>query len=398
MFPFQEKPIFAVFPLRLWLSGRRGLTFGRCRYLCAALSCFGTATVFSDTAVAIIAGGLKFTADKLADVKITKSLSGGTLPIGGVCTSELSFTLRNEDGVVFDESGTVTIEDCPGEYPTYYINQRSGGKLRENYVCYDAMVFSEKKFEYDWTAETVAKDERGRKYITSGQFLVLAASQMGVSGIGGGSTEIKLLKKHIKGKTIKDVLSMLACAWGGCFYVASSGGIQFAAYGGYSAVCNIDGCDHSAVNIGFERSPVSRVIMPDSDKNKVYATLGSTDFSAIIRVSSPMASQELAEAILGNASNYRYKAFTCAKAIVNDNIEAGSLVSFGENSFIAYSVTLFLTASGVYASLSAPEISESENCFNGALQREVSGKITLGRQYENFIYNDGGLSFDFSEE
>lgn len=398
MFLFQEKQIFAVFPLRLWLSGRQAPTFGRCRYLCAALSCFGTATVFSDTAVAIVAGGIKFTAEKLADVKITKSLGGGTLPIGGVCTSELSFTLRNEDGVVFDEAGTVTIADCPGEYPTYYINQRSGGKLRESYICYDAMVFSEKKFEYDWSDETVAKDERGRKYITSGQFLVLAASQMGVSGIGGGNTEIRLLKKYIKGKTIKDVLSLLASAWGGCFYVASSGAVQFAAYGGYSAVCDIADCDYSAVNVGFERSPVSRVIMTNTDKNKVFDTLGSNDFTAIVRVSSPLASQELAEGILGNARDFKYRAFSCAKAKVDSNPEAGCMVSFGEDEFIAYSVVLSLTASGVYASLSAPEISESENCFNGNLQREVAGKISLGRQYENFIYNDGGLSFDFSEE
>lgn len=362
------------------------------------MSCFGTATVFSNAAVAIVAGGIKFTADKLADVKITKSLGGGTLPIGGVCTSELSFTLRNEDGVVFDGNSTVTVADCPGEYPTYYISQRSGGKLRESYVCYDAMMFSEKKFEYDWTDETVAKDERGRKYITSGQFLILAASQMGVSGINGGNTEIRLLKKHVKGKTIKDVLSLLAAAWGGCFYVASSGSIQFAAYGGYSARYDLDECDYSTVNVGFERSAVSRVIMTNEDKNKVFDTLGSTDFTAIVRVSSPLASKELAEAILGNANNYRYKAFSCSKALVNDNIEAGSLVSFGGASFIAYSVTLFLTTSGVYASLSAPEINEAENCFRGNLQREVAGKITLGRQYDNFIYNDGGLSFDFSEE
>lgn len=362
------------------------------------MSCFGTATVFSDTAVAIVAGGLKFTADKLSDVKITKSLGGGTLPIGGVCTSELTFTLRNDDGVFFDESGTVTIADCPGEYPTYYINQRSGGKLCERYICYDAMIFSEKEFSYDWNGETVAKDERGRKYITSGQFLVLAASQMGVSEINGGNTDIRLLKKHIKGKTIKDVLSMLATAWGGCFYVASSGAVQFAAYGGYSAICDVKDCNHSAVNIGFERSPVDRVIMTDTDKNKVYDTLGSNDFTAIVKVSSPLASQELANGILANARDFKYRAFSCTKAKVDSNPDAGCMVAFGEEEFIAYSVVLSLTASGVYASLSAPEINEAENCFRGNLQREVSGKITLGRQYENFIYNDGGLSFDFSEE
>lgn len=350
------------------------------------MSCFGTATAFSDAAVAITAGGLKFTADKLADVKITKSLGGGTLPIGGVCTSELSFTLRNEDGVVFDENSSVTVADCPGEYPTYFISQRSGGKLRESYICYDAMMYSERKFEYDWTAETVAKDERGRKYITSGQFLVLAASQMGVSGIDSGNTEIRLLKKHIKGKTIKDVLSMLAAAWGGCFYVASSGSVQFAEYGGYSAVCDIEDCDHSAVNIGFERSPVERVIMTDTEKNKVYDTLGSTDFTAIVRVSSPFASKELADGILGNARDFKYRAFSCAKAKVNVNPEAGCMVTFGDNEFIAYSVVLSLTASGVYASLSAPEISESENCFRGNLQREVSGKITLGRHSVYILY------------
>lgn len=357
-----------------------------------------TATVFSESAVAVVAGGIKFTADKLADVKITKTLNGETLPIGGVCTSELSFILRNEGGVVFDENSPVTVTGSPGEYPTYYISQRSGGKLCEKYICYDAMMFAERDFSYDWNGETVAKDERGRKYITSSQFLVLAASQMGVPGIGGGGTEIRLLKKYIKGKTIKDGLSLLASAWGGCFYVDSSGSVQFVAYGVYSASCSLKNHDHSNVKAGFERSAVSRVIMTDTNKNKVFDTLGSNDFTAIIRISSPAASQELANAILGNANGFRYKAFSCAKAKVDGNIEVGTMIAFGEDEFIAYSVVLSLTTSGVYASLSAPDISESENCFRGNLQREVAGKITLGRQYENFIYNDGRLSFDFSED
>ena len=351
--------------------------------------------------MAIIAGGIKFSADKLADVKITKSLSGSGLPVGGVCTSELSFTLNNSDGVVFDDNGEVTIADALGTYPPYYISSRSGGKNAEKYVCYDAMMYAENKFRYDWKAETVPRDERNRKYISSSMFLTLAAEQMGVSGIGGGGDDIHILRKYLKDKTIKEGLSFLANAWGGCWYVNSSGSVQFAALGQYNALFDAKSKIHAPVSLGYVRSGISRVVMTNTTKNKDIDTGGGTSAASILRLSSPIADAALAAAVLSRANGFVYRAFTCADILADQNVEVGSKIVFDENDegdYFAYSVTLSLTASGVYASVSAPEVAENEYKFRGAVQSEIDGCIALGRQYENMVYDDGGLSFDFSEE
>lgn len=301
--------------------------------------------------------------------------------------------------MVFDENRLVRIADCPGEYPPYYIASRSGGKSAEKYICYDAMMYAENLFEYDWKADGAAKDERSRKYITSSQFMTIAAEQMGVPGIGGGGSDIRIPKKYLRGKTIKDGLLFLANAWGGSWYVNSSGAVQFAPYGQYFAVFDASGVPHSAVNVGFERDAVSRVIMTNTEKNKVFDTLGSGNFTAIVNISSPAADSDLANGILERADGFVYKAFNCSDILANQNIEVGSRVIFSdEDSFTAFSVTLSLTAHGVYASVSAPEITESEYEFRGSLDRRIDGCIALGRQYDGMIYDDGALSFDFSEE
>lgn len=351
--------------------------------------------------MAIAAGGIKFPASRLADVKITKALSGSGLPVGGICTSELSFTLNNPDGVVFDDNGAVNIEDAPGTYPPYYISSRSGGKNAEKYVCYDAMMYAENKFRYDWKAETVPRDERNRKYISSSMFLILAAEQMGVSGIGGGGDDIHILRKYLKGKTIKEGLSFLANVWGGCWYVDSSGSVQFAAIGQYNALFDAKSKIHAPMSAGHMRREISRVIMTNTAKSKDFDTGGGTAAESALRLSSPIADAALAAAVLSRVNGFVYRAFSCADMLADQNVEVGSKVVFDEDDegdYFAFSVVLSLTASGVYASLSAPEVTEAEYSFRGAMQSAMDSRITIGKQYENMVYDDGGLSFDFSEE
>lgn len=351
--------------------------------------------------MAIVAGGIKFPASRLANVKITKALSGSGLPVGGVCTSELSFTLNNPDGVVFDDNGAVNIADAPGTYPTYYISARSGDKNAEKYVCYDAMMFSENQFQFDWRSETVPRDERNRKYISSSMFLILAAEQMGVPSIGGGGDNVHILRKYLKGKTIKEGLSFLANVWGGCWYVDSSGSVQFAAFGQSNALFDAHKTVHAPLSLGHARREISCVVMTNTAKNKDFDTGGGTAAESALRLSSPIADAALASAVLSRVNGFVYRAFSCADVAADQNIEVGSKVIFDEddeNEYFAFSVVLSFTASGVYASLSAPEVTEAEYSFRGAMQSAIDSRITIGKRYENMVYDDGGLSFDFSKE
>ena len=299
----------------------------------------------------------------------------------------------------------------------FYVSSRkpSGGRL--SFTCYDRAMFTSAKCtleESDFTAEEGSSSDSGSdgssdssnssdtntknkpKFASVSAVLANIKSICGFTEIAAGDiigTKItKCPKDKVFGRTAKEILSDLAEAACGCFFV-QGGVLTFLPFasGASSALFAAD--KYSSIEYGLTKVCGS-VIMTDG--SRTYASGGDTDAYHTMKISSVYASEELAGAVIGAIQNKSYRAWSC-KALVSAYPAPGAGITFGETTLVTNFCRLKITDYGLYAEMGRNSVQENE--YDPLADRvqigEVNGSTKMTRQGIKFVNENSKTEYGF---
>ena len=347
-----------------------------------------TARVFS---YVVTTGGTDHKNDRIVSLSYRKSAS--KLPTSGCVTGCLEVTLVTD--ICPDDNAEVTVTCSNGvKLPKFYIASRSiPGAGLLTLVCYDRMMFADGDFDVSAYGEE-EEDKKKTKTVLISKVVSDIISACGFSG--GGSITVHSATTipidEIKGKSCREILELLSEGACGIWYCDVDNALTFLPFGTTNTLISPD--IYSAVKVGSAKGPISRVIAENSTDGEEFDTLGGTGIGSIIRVESIFASAENASGILSLCKDFVFTAFKCSRALISSDTEIGCGVAFGDATYICTNFMMHFTVKGIYAELSAPELSESEYDYLNRLRRESRSSVKPGRTYKNVkISKYEGFSF-----
>lgn len=304
----------------------------------------------------------------------------------GCCASEFSVTIPTADYVKQLIPPSAPIVLYMGENytfsPTFYISSRSKRGNTVTFKCYDRMMFTDQTI--------VLSDGSYENDSISSTVMSVISRQCGFErwGVGGTSTnvpEINIPRNYVEGRSCRTILNTLSAAWCGYFKVSDDDALLFIPFGSIYSLGN-EAQKHTAIIEKSEKGPIEQVIM-SSGTDTFYAGNTSADVFGTLKISSELASQELAGYILSRIRGYIYQAWECSKAIIDfgfGNIETDAEIQFEDGSVrIANYIEKIPTSSGVFIVCGRNEVSENEFNYTGTLTRAINQKIGDGEVLGN---------------
>lgn len=315
------------------------------------------------------------------------------LGTSGVCTSEFSFSVAIEEYNTHSVPPTAeAILYYDENYPiaSGFISTRKRQGNTVSFVCYDRMAYTDQTINFsesDFTNGTIA----------SLLLLGKVSSQCGFeSGIvfGVDMPSINVPREKVEGRTGREILEMISAAWCGVFRVDNNNHLQFLAFEETRfTVSNInaDHLDHTAITEKSDKGPIDQVVMTNGNEEFKAGNINSDVFSTL-KISSDLASAELASNILERIGGMIYQAWDCQKLTYHVGIDAVYSVYTGIKTKIEFNdgftrtlnyAEKSFTAYGIFITCGTNEFSESEFEYLGALSRKIANKISDGEELGN---------------
>ena len=328
----------------------------------------------------------------------------------GISSAEFSFTVSYEEYARnLPKSGAEVIFGFRDDDKMYcfYISQRSRKGGTVSFQCYDkSIMFGMTSDVIDIPYYNVDPKDESSGDINTFELVLCIAEYFSFNGCTRNITDrtygfgqLRLKKTDIEGKTVRSLLETISSGWCGYFTVAANNYLDFVYFGdSANTLCSVK--THAAISMQSERSAIKRVIA-HTGSDYYYATMKDengieldADVLSTLTVQTCFASQEYADMLLSRVQEYTYRAWKCSKAILN---LSGYLptISLGMNGyhypdgvdplteFVANSMTLKFTSTGVYAEIGSNEVTEDEYSYLGYLSRKLEEKIGDGEKLGN---------------
>ena len=269
--------------------------------------------------------------------------------------------------------------------PLFYVTGRKTSGSVTEWTCCDVCSKTDRLIEF------ADSDFDANDKITISALLTKIHDQ---SGIGINASGLSALinktfdkEKCVDGLTIRAVFETLAEAMCG-YWVGAANEIKFINFGQvvFSAVPTA----YKAIDFNGSRS-FARVLCTDNEA--VYSADSSGSGKTLI-VSTDYASQELADSILsmmiGSANNYTYQSWTCGKGKADEWLYVGQF-RFGTKFLTANSVSMSVSSSGLFCSVSANTVDEDEVGYTSEVNRQLKKKLELDKINGNVAITGKGL-------
>lgn len=277
---------------------------------------------------------------------------------------------------------------CPGSLispPLFYVvgRKKSGGVTE--WTCCDVVSKTDRLIEFS------DSDFDENDKITVSALLEKIHDQ---SGIGINSSGLSALisktfdkDKCIDGLTIRSVFETIAEAMCG-YWLAVDDKIAFANFGQSAS---------AAVPISYKEVDLNGSVdyanVLCTDDEAVYSSDSGGSGKTLI-VNTDYATQELADSILsmmlGNDTSYTYQSWSCGKGKADEWLYVGQF-QFGTQFLTANSVSMSVSASGLYFSASANSIDEDEVGYTSEVNRQLKKKLEFDKINGNVAITGKGL-------
>lgn len=279
---------------------------------------------------------------------------------------------------------------CPGSLiqpPLFYVTGRKTSGSVTEWTCCDVCSKTDRLIEFT-DSDFDANDK-----ITISALLEKIHSQSGI-GINASGLSALINKtfdkdKCVDGLTIRAVFETLAETMCG-YWVAVDNKIIFANIGQSVTVSAAVPTAYKAIDFNGSRS-FARVLCTDNEA--VYSADLSGSGKTLI-VSTDYASQELADSILsmmvGSANNYTYRSWSCGKGKAYEWLYVGQF-QFGTEFLVANSVSMSVSAAGLFFSASANTIDEDEVGYTSEVNRQLKKKLEFDKINGNVAITGKGL-------
>lgn len=319
-------------------------------------------------------------------MSISQSVSGyGT---SGVVTAMMTFVTSSFYSDI-GQNSTVKLKctNASIESPDFYVTGRKNSGGITEWTCCDVVSKTDRLINFS----DGDFDENDK--ITVSEVLDIINTQCGIGVNASGLSALihKTLDKTQceDGLTVRRVLEMLSEAMCG-YWLGIGGQIVFVNFGQtvFSAVPT------SYKAIDFNGS-VDYAAVLCTDDDAVYSANASGSGKTMI-VSTDFASQELADSILsamvGANNNYTYRSWSCGKGKADEWLYPGAY-SFGDKLLICNSVSMSVSASGLFFTASANAIDEDEVGYTSEVNRQLKRKLEFDKINGNMAVTGKGLYF-----
>lgn len=347
------------------------------------------ATAFS---IGISIGGMDI--PHFNNVQISYSADGtGTK---GVISQQLSFNVPSAEygstqGLF--PYGSEVIVSCGLSLPKFYVYSRKPNGVNVSLVCYDRAMFTANKL-------TLSEDNFGEDgYIPVSSVMDNIKAVCGFSYIGTGdiigSVITRMHKDNVLNKPAKTVLSELAEASAGCFFVQENNSLAFFPFASGSISAEFPVEKYEKVCYGLSVSCGS-VILRNGDK--VYSSGGDSGAFGTMSIDTVYASVDLLSGLAAAYMGKTYTAWKCGNALVEHYPAPGAGIKFGDSSdaLVCNFCKMKITSSGFFASMGRNDVSESE--YISEYSRALSDRVKIGETNGNTKVSRDGIKLVYINE
>ncbi len=322
-------------------------------------------------------------------LKIRESVDG--MGLSGVSTAELTFTVPPSEYILYFLPAAAEVKilftDSNGNKDqidqTFYISNRSSRNKTVSFKCYDRMILTDQAFTPN---ENLFTNEK----ITAYDALSCIASICGFKDYGildiNDVPDIKIPREKTIG-SCRNMLELISSAWCGYFRTSIDNKLIFVPFGtAYTHVLDTEYTFHSAIEENNTKI-ITQVIM--SGDGQEFTSGVSSGALSTLRISSSLASQELASKILSRIQNYRYQSWECSKFIFKNIYHGDFMTPTIEITFedgekrVANYIEKTFTSYGVVMKCGANDFSENEIQYQGSYSRNISSRIQDGEKLGN---------------
>ncbi len=357
----------------------------------------------------------------------------------GIICQQLSFDLPaceyGDTSGLFPYEAEVVVS-CSLELPKFYVYSRRPNGVNLSFTCCDRSMFTSKISSVtedslytvltsepaDWNTNYknyYTKSENGYNAVTgsnapvftggkyysleNGGYIPVSTVINDISNVCGfayintgdiiGSAIDKIHKDNVIGKSAKEILSGLAEASCGCFFVQTNNSLAFLPFAGGSFSAKFPVTKHEKIGYGLSKSCDSIII---SDGSRIYSSGGSSDVFHTMKIDTVYASAKLAAAVINEIGEKEYTAWKCGNSLVDSYPAPGSGIEFEGNVLVCNFCKLKLTSGGYFASMGRNDISESE--YSSEYTRSLSERVKIGETNGNTKMTRDGVKFVYVNE
>lgn len=368
------------------------------------------------------------------NVQISYSADG--IGAKGVISQQLSFNVpAAEYGSAQGLYGSEVVVSCGLSLPNFYVYSAKPNGVNIAFVCYDRAMFtsniltvSEDSFYTALTSEpsnwktgyknyytksddgysavsgSSAPEFSSGKYYSYGDISVQSVLD-NITAVCGfeyintgdiiGSVITRMPKDSVLNKNAKTVLSELAEASAGCFFVQENGSLAFLPYvgGSFSAEFPVEKYDR--VCYGLSKGCDSIILQNGS---KVYSSGGGSGAFGTMCIDTVYASSALLGALMSGYRGKTYTGWKCENALVSYYPAPGAGIKFGgsDTAFVCNFCRIKLTDGGFFASMGRNEVSESD--YISQYSRALSERVKVGETNGNTKITRDGVKLVFVNE
>lgn len=343
----------------------------------------------------------------MANMQYSFSVNGYGL--SGICTKTFAVTLPTSTFLGASDNAEVQLTCTSNslyKFPKMYIASRavSDGKITLN--CTDRMIFTNQIISLadivyyipgngGKIIEVHEGSYDGDGNITITMLLNHIAEQCGFGlWTATDSSAISAIGKLSKEQTFKrsctEILDMIASACCGYWFCDDSTGTErlvFKAFGS-GAYSSVSASQYTKVIEGSKKGPIEHLILVNGNETQESGSSSLRQRTIQANTSIDLANISLAGIVEDCMNGYVYTAWTCERALLEGIPTIDTAIVFdGGSTYTANYGTVTPTATGVYFSGGANEVSEEEYDYSGQLQRDMLNKVEFGNRY-------GGLQLD----
>lgn len=319
-------------------------------------------------------------------MSISQSVSGyGT---SGVVTAMMTFITSSFYSEI-GQNSTVKLKctNASIESPDFYVTGRKNSGGITEWTCCDVVCKTDRLIEFS----DGDFDENDKITVSDLLDIIHAQCGIGVNASGLSALLHKTLDKTQceDGLTVRRVLELLSEAMCG-YWLGIGGQIVFVNFG--QTVFSTVPTSYKAIDFN---GSVDYAAVICTDDDAVYSANASGSGKTMI-VSTDFASQELADSILGSMvggnNNYTYRSWSCGKGKTDEWLYPGAY-HFGDKLLICNSVSMSVSASGLFFTSSANAIDEDEVGYTSEVNRQLKRKLEFDKINGNMAVTGKGLYF-----
>lgn len=273
--------------------------------------------------------------------------------------------------------------------PTFYVKSRNVDGNFTSWVCADRMSKTDVIVEF-------SDDDFTDGMIPAGTVLAHAVSAAGFSGYrfttssaAGFVGMIGAIKREsVEGKTAREIIDSFAAAF--CSYTieGNDGELIFVPFGSYYQAAGTSELKHAPIKYRGKKQ-YTKVIMYSGDKT---FTAGSGDPENTLMISTEFASEELCAAVAEEIGSFEYRGWSCEKGLAREYIYPGA-INFSDEigMLLCTNVTMYPSAAGIFFSVSANAVPETDYAYRSQVQRQLDRKLELDKRNGNTAYGKNGI-------